>query len=428
VTVTAVPLDSFPHLAVVRQSFAPAPPLDVGRAVADGVAALPISPGARIAVGVGSRGITRLAEVVKATVDALVSRGAQPFIVPAMGSHGGGTAEGQRALLADYGVTEASMGVPLDAEIAADRIGDSAEGVPVFFSQTALAADGLVFVNRIKPHTDFRGPLGSGLCKMLVIGLGKHMGAATCHRAAARLGHEAVLRGACAVIMARARVLGGVALVENALHQLARVEVVPAAALLEREAVLLDEARNLMARLPYDDLDFVVIDRIGKNISGTGMDPNVVGRSVNGYISALSFVPDYRPIIRRILVCGLTPESHGNASGLGMADFTTERTVAAMNANISYTNALTSLSLQSSKIPIVFADERTAIASGLSTLGLPDPRRARFARISDTLNLETLEVSESCLDDPASRALSVVVGPRPMRFDDRGNLLALGTA
>lgn len=417
--VTAVDESSFPPLVLVRQPFSKAAPVDFEAAVDEGLSRLPALAGRRIAVGVGSRGISNLTRAVGALLAGLRARGALPFLVPAMGSHGGATPEGQRAVLAHYGLTEASLNAPVVDSLDVDELGRTTDDMPVYFSRAAREADGIIVVNRIKPHTDFRGAFGSGLVKMLVVGLGKHRGAGTLHRAAARFGHEPVMRDALRVILEHTPVLGGLGLLENARHDTQHVEFVPAAALAEREAVLVKQAHAQMARLPFETLDFLVVDRIGKELSGTGMDPNVVGRGVNGYISALSHVPDYRPVIRRIFVRDLSEETHGNASGIGMADFTTQRLVDAIDRHVTFTNSLTSLSLQSSKIPMHFPNDRAAIAAALSTLGVP-LEQARVARIRDTLHLEVLAASEAALaDTPGLERL----GPASAwAFDAEGNL------
>jgi hypothetical protein len=408
-------------LAPVRQRFPEPPPADVSA----GLSGLQAPRGARIAVGVGSRGIAGLAEVVRAVVARLRELGARPFLVPAMGSHGGATPEGQRAILEGYGVGEAASGAPVRASMETRVVGETEDGVPVHFSVEALDSDGVLVVNRVKPHTDFGGPLGSGLLKMLAIGLGKQAGASACHRALARLGHERVIRTAARVVLAKVPVLGGVALVEDARHRLVRVEAVPAARLEAREPELLAEARRLMGRLPFEEVDLLVVDRIGKDVSGAGMDPNVIGRGVHGYSSRLTEKP---PVVRRILVLDLTPVTHGNAIGIGMADFTTSRVVRAFDRESSYMNALTALSIQAIKIPPHFETDREALDQALASLALPDPARARVVRIRDTLALETVEVSEVLLEEARGRAdLEILRGPAPVRFDAEGRLLPIGS-
>jgi len=416
-------------MARIRQVLAGSPPLDVASALKAELGKPEISkrlkPGARVVVGVGSRGIDRLAEVVRAVVRCLEQGGTQPFLMPAMGSHGGATPEGQKQLLSDYGVTAESMGVPLEAAMDAELIGRTADGEPVYCSKVALSADAVLIVNRVKPHTDFGGALGSGLLKMSVVGLGKHAGAIAFHRAAQRLGHERALRTMSAVVAAKAPLVGGVALVEDPLHRLARLEVVPGDQFEAVEPRLAAEAARAMPRLPLEDIDLLIVDRIGKNISGTGMDPNIIGRMIHGYSLIEKELPEH-PRIRRIFVRELTPESHGNALGIGMADFTTTRFLNAMDRELTYTNSITALSLQGAKAPIHFDTDREAIAAALITLGLEDIRRARVVRILDTLSLQTLSVSESCLAGLGGQpGLSLDGQPADMSFDEAGNLTQL---
>ncbi|MGA1238846.1 MAG: hypothetical protein ACO34E_18500, partial [Limisphaerales bacterium] len=333
------------------------------------------------------------------------------FLVPAMGSHGGATAEGQLGLLADYGVTEASMGVAMDGRMETEVLGVTADGVEVHAARSVVEADAVLILNRVKPHTDFGGAIGSGLLKMLVVGVGKHAGALAFHRAAQRLGYEPALRTMSEVAFGfwGKRLLGGLAVIEDARHRLARLEVVRGEALSRAEERLAAEAARHMPRLPLEDIDLLIVDRIGKNISGTGMDPNVIGRMIHGYSLIESELPQH-PRIRRIFVRGLSAESHGNAIGIGMADFTTRELEAAMKRDVTYLNSLTALSLQGAKLPIVMESDRMAVAAALSSLGLADTRTARVVRIQDTLSLEEMWVSEPCLEELRSREGVEVAG------------------
>jgi hypothetical protein len=415
---------SFPRLARVRQLLPQSPFLDIPAVMREqlGPVARRLKPGARVAVAVGSRGISRLQEMVAATVECLRATGARPFVLPAMGSHGGGTAEGQIALLAEYGVTEAALGVPMHARMDVEEIGRTPDGLPVVASVEAVQADAVVLVNRVKPHTDFGGDLGSGLLKMLVVGLGKRVGAAHFHAAASRLGYLTVLRSFAEVARRRLPLLAGLAIVENQRHDPARLAVVLPEELEAREQALCAEARALMPRLPFDAVDLLIVDRMGKNLSGTGMDPAIIGRMIHGY-SLAEEVERRTPHVRRLFVRDLTPESHGNAIGLGLADFTTTRLVAAMDRAVTVTNALTALSLQGAKIPIAFGTDREAIAAALTTLALPDPCQARVLRITDTLAVECFEASEVLLEETRLRPDLEVLGPAlPLAFGADGNL------
>jgi hypothetical protein len=416
-----------PRIFRARQRIAPAPrlgPTDFSLALREPLGALlsGLKPGARVAVAVGSRGIPHLATLVREVLDILQAANLERFIVPAMGSHGGASPEGQRCLLADYGVTEAALGVPVLAAMEAECIGRSEDGVDLYCGREALRADAVVLINRVKPHTDFAGTIGSGLLKMAVVGLGKHAGALAFHRAAHRFGYERTLRSLAHVALSRLPILGGVAILEGPSHALAGLCVVPARELEAREPELAAEAARLMPRLPLDEIDLLIVDRLGKNISGTGMDPNVIGRPIHGY-SLLEAENRFRPLIRRIFVRDLTPETHGNATGVGMADFTTTRLVQAIDRTATYTNALTAMSLQGSKIPIHFATDRECIAQALASLPLPDPLQARIVRIADTGSLEVVELSEIYADDIRCRPIWEPLGPpAELAYDPHGNL------
>ena len=417
-------------MLAVRQKFPVSPPLDIPAVVQHEFKALNalsrLQPGARIAVGVGSRGITNIKNIVAEVLAVLNTAGAKPFIIPAMGSHGGATPEGQIGVLESYGITEQSMRVPIRASMEVERIGTSADGVEVFCSVEALRSDGIVIVNRVKPHTDFTGTHGSGVMKMIVIGLGKRTGAATCHGAAARLGFERVIGGIARVTLSRAPILCGVAIVENQFHETARIAVLKPAEIEAREKELLEEARQLMPRLPFDDIDVLIVDRLGKNISGSGMDPNVTGRWVHGYSTSLADDNRQSPRIRRIFVRDLTPETHGNAIGVGFADITTTRLVQAMDKPVTYVNAMTSLTPHGAKIPIHFDTDRECIAQALASLAIPDTRQAKVIRIADTLSLVNLEVSEAFNTAVRQRNdLEAVGGLSEMKFDSTDNLFQL---
>jgi len=418
-------MNEFPRILRVRQNFPATPPLDIRETLAAEFARLRprVQPGARIAIGVGSRGITNLAAIVAGALDLLRGAGARPFILPAMGSHGGATPEGQREVLASYGITEEAMGAPIEASMEVRQIGESADGVPVFCSVEALSAGGIVLINRVKPHTDFGGVLGSGLVKMSVIGLGKRAGATAMHNAASRIGHERAIRGVARVLLGAAPVLGGVAILENQFHETARLVALPREEMETGEEALLVEARALMPLLPFDEIDLLIVDRIGKNVSGAGMDPNVIGRHVQGYSSALMREGRPAPFIRRILARDLTPETRGNAIGIGFADVTTTRLVRAMDHRVTGINALTALTPQLAKIPIHFDTDREAMAMALASLALPDPGAARIVRIADTLTLSEMDVSEALWTTVSSGAALAAVGePREMQFNADGNL------
>ena len=420
----------FPKMLEMGQSYPPSEKLDFSSLLEEQFTQTglreKIKPGMQIALGVGSRGITNLKEIVKAALGVLVQAGARPFIVPAMGSHGGATSEGQIRVLADYGVTPESMGVPIEASMEVRKIGTALDGLDVVFSAPALQADGVVVLNRVKPHTDFRGTLGSGIQKMLVIGFGKQVGASNAHRTAAHLGYEVVLREFAQTILGTVPIFCGIALVEDQHHQTAEVAVLSPENIVREEGRLFEKAESLLARLPFEEIDLLIVDRIGKDISGSGMDTNVIGRDIVGYTSSLHSKSPVTPRVSRIFVRDLTPASNGNGIGIGMADFTTSRFVKALNLQYTYMNALTSLGLLPAKIPIYFDNDREAIEAGLASLAEADAEKLRVVRISDTLNLERLLVSEGCVAEVHGRPGVTTVGvARDMEFDGEANLLPL---
>jgi hypothetical protein len=414
----------------MEQSYPPSPTLDFSALLEQQFTQTglrgQIKPGMKIALGVGSRGITNLKDIVKATLGVLTRAGARPFIIPAMGSHGGATSQGQVEMLAGYGVTPETMGVPIEASMEVKKIGTALDGLDVVFSVPALAADGIIVLNRVKPHTDFRGNLGSGIQKMLVIGFGKQVGASNAHRAAAHLGYEPVLRAFAKTVLSGVPVFGAVALLEDQHHQTAVVEVIRPENIVQHEDLLFQKAQSLLARLPFEEIDLLIIDRMGKDISGSGMDTNVIGRDITGYLSSLHPDGPITPRIARIFVRDLTPASNGNGIGLGLADFTTARLVKALNLQYTYMNGLTSLGLLPAKIPIYFDNDREGVEAALASLAVADRGDLRVVRISDTLNLERFQASEPCLAALNGRPGMKTAGKaREMDFDATGNLLPL---
>jgi Lactate racemase N-terminal domain len=415
-----------PKIIRVRQQFTATSPLDIRRTVEAELERLRgrIRPNSRIALGVGSRGITHLVEIVSTILEQLKSMGAIPFIIPAMGSHGGATAEGQLEVLESYGVTEKSMNVPIRASLDVREIGRTADLVPAYCSTEALAADGILLINRIKPHTDFFGTLGSGLLKMCVIGLGKRTGATTMHLAATQWGYEKVIRNMASVIIEHAPILGGIGIIENQFHETARIVAINREEMETAEDELLLEAKSLMPSLPFEEIDLLIIDRIGKNISGAGMDPNIVNRSVHGYNSLPMRDGHSAPFIRRIFVRGLTPETHGNAIGIGMADATTNRLVRDMDLKKTSINSLTALTPQSAKLPIAFASDRDAIETMLLSLPLAEVRDARIVRIADTLSLADMEISEALWHEVKENSKLIAASElSSFRFNEAGDFV-----
>jgi hypothetical protein len=419
-----------PKLIEVNQTYPPSPHLDLHRQLAEQLDQQSltgrITPGMRIAVGVGSRGIANLKEIVQAALRVLTDAGARPFVIPAMGSHGGATPEGQLKVLAEYGITPETLGVPLVADMEVEKIGTALGDRDVVFSVPALRADTVVVINRIKPHTDFRGTLGSGIQKMLAIGFGKQVGAANAHRAAAHAGHETAIREFARVILERVPVLCGIAILEDQHHQTAELKVLRPESIVSEEYVLLERARSLMPRLPLDEIDLLIVDRIGKEISGSGMDTNIIGRDIDGYSASLQHSNGLLPRIGRIFLRDLSETTQGNGVGIGLADFTTDRAAKALDLRYTYLNATTSLGLQIAKIPIHFPTDREAIEHALSSLASPHPEKLRVIRIKDTLSLEHIQVSESCSEMLAHKpGITIKQPPLEMQFDQAGNLLPL---
>jgi hypothetical protein len=376
-----------------------------------------IQRGARVAVGVGSRGIANVATLVRATLDVLRDLGAQPFVVAAMGSHGGATAEGQRQLLAEYGVSEAALRVPVKTDMTAVQIGTNSWGEPVWWDKNALEADAVVTISRVKPHTDFRGRYESGIVKMLVIGLGKRDGAAQHHRWGYR-GLRDMIPESARVVLEKTPFKAGLAVLENAREQTALLKVVDRDDVLDEEPRLLDQARQLMGRLPFEQLDLLVIGEIGKNYSGAGIDPNVVGRLL------IEGQPDFdSPKITRICALDLSPESHGNGTGVGIGDLTTDRLLAKIDPVPFRMNNLTACFLWRSKLPISFPTDRECIEAGLKTCWQPNLETVRMAVIPNTLELAELWGSPPLLEEAGRNPhLQITGASQPLPFDAAGNL------
>ena len=413
---------ALPRMVRVRQSF-PGPRVeDIPRAVAEALAraSLPVKRGDTVAVGAGSRGIANIDVIVKATVRYLLDLGARPFVFPAMGSHGGGTADGQLDVLAHYGITEATTGCPLRATMDVIQVGE-ALGLPVWLDRYASEAEWIGLVNRVKPHTDFKGSIESGLFKMMTIGLGTWKGAVQYHRANVNHGYEKVITSVGREMLAKARIGFGVGIVENGYDETAHIEAFNAAALEAGERRLLGDARQWMARLPFSPLDVLIVEEIGKNISGAGMDTNVIGRPTNPHEP---FPAD--PKILWIVALDLTDESYGNATGIGNADFTTRRLADKIDMKPTLINTITACAPGGAKIPATLESDREAIETALSCIGLTPAEDARVIRIRSTLVLGEIEVSEALLPEVArSDRLTVVGEARPLEFDATGALIRL---
>jgi len=357
--------------------------------------------GGTVAVGLGSRGICDVVTVATAVVEELSRRGFEPVVVPAMGSHGGATAEGQRRTLAGLGLTEEALGCPIAASMETVVLGESAVGADVHFARSALEADGVLVINRVKAHTNFTGRFESGLTKMATIGLGKQPGAKATHEHALVDGYVPTIEASLDVIRERAPLLGGIAIVENFYDRTAEIAGIAAADLPDAEAPLLERADEYMPTLPFDDLDVLVVDEIGKDVSGAGMDTNVIGR-----YRVLNTDDPETPDVKRIVVRGLTEATHGNGNGIGLADVTTRAVADELDLSQVYANALTSSSLRKASVPVVMPDDRLAVAAGLSTIGTYDPETVRVAWIRDTGHLSEFKISAALVEE-ASEELTV---------------------
>ena len=410
-----------PKMIRVRQTFAGPRLTDIPRTVAERLegAGLPVKRGDTVAVGAGSRGIANIDTIVGATVRWLRDRGARPFVFPAMGSHGGGTPEGQLSVLGHYGITEATMGCPVRATMDVVQVGE-ALGLPVWLDRHAADADWIGLVNRVKPHTDFKGSIESGLFKMMTIGLGKYKGAIQYHRANVQHGYETVITSVGREMLARARIGFGLGIVENGYDETALVEAFTAQDLEAGERRLLKSAREWMARLPFSPIDVLVVEQMGKNISGSGMDTNVIGRPTNPHEP---FPSD--PKILWIVALDITEESYGNAIGIGNADFTTRRLVDRIDMKPTLINAITACSPGMAKVPATYETDREAIETALSCIGLTPPERARVVRIKNTLLLGEIEVSEAYAAEVDKRRDLTVLGEGPLGFDASGRLRPL---
>lgn len=382
-----------------------------------------IKAGQSIAVGCGSRGVANIALIAKCVVRELQALGAKPFIFPSMGSHGAATAEGQKKVLESYGITEASTGVPVRATMDTVVVGNLDDGTPVHMDKYAAEADGVVVINRIKPHTAFRGATESGITKMLSIGIGKIVGASTYHRHGMDTFPE-LLPKVRDVNLAARNIALGIAVVENAHDQTALIEAIPGPQIGTREPALQDMAKALMPQLFFGEIDVLIIDEMGKNISGAGFDPNITGRNRR-------FVKwNFGPLVKKIVVLGLTPETGGNATGVGGADLITMRLFREIDIPSTYANIITSMNLDGAVIPMVMNTDQDAIRLAVKTVVRVKPQDCRIVRIRNTLELAQIQVSEPLLAEVKARPdrFQIASPPAPLAFDADGQIRPLGSA
>ena len=414
-----------PRTFRVRQLYDDPTVADVPAAVEEQLATLDLArrvgAGDSVAIAAGSRGITNIAAVVSAVAAHLRGLGARPFVVPAMGSHGGGTADGQRAILADHGITEEGCGCPIRVSMETAVVAEAAAGFPIHIDAHAHAADHIVVCNRIKPHTQFSGPVESGLMKMLLIGLGKRAGAQIYHRAIKDFSFGEIVAQVAPEVVERCSVVAGVALVENRRGGTALVEAILGPEIATREPRLLDRAREMMPRLPFDRADILLIDRVGKDISGTGFDVAVVGRKEAFHAAG----ENEWPKVRMVALRDLTDASHGNGEGMGLAEFCLQRMLDKVDLRITRINSLTSGHLPASMLPIAMPNDRELLAAMLPHIGLAPPQEARLLWVRDTKTLDEVECGEVYREEARARPdLEVLTGLRPLPIDRVGDLPA----
>ncbi len=411
-----------PRMTKVKQRFAATALDDVATSVRQTLAAAGlqamIKPGQRIAISSGSRGIANIPLITRTVIDCVKEAGGNPFLLPAMGSHGGANPEGQKEVLASYGIDENSMGCPVEATMDIVEVGRLADDTPVLLNRLAWEADGVILINRIKPHTSFRGRFESGLMKMMTIGLGCHKGATIAHSQGAE-GLARLIPAWGAEILAKAPILLGLAIVENAYEQTAHVEALRPEQFTSREPHLLEEARTAMPRIMVQGVDVLIVEEMGKNISGTGMDTNVVGRMLLPGVKE----PD-SPGVARIVALDITDESHGNANGVGLADIITRRFYERIDFKATYANVFTTTFLNRANIPVIMESDREAIEAAIDVQRLEKTERARVVRIKNTLDIGEIEVSETLWREFANHPDLEQVGEwAEMGFDEDGRLL-----
>ncbi len=381
-----------------------------------------IKPGESVAITAGSRGIANIHIIIKAIVDHLKQIGAKPFIVPSMGSHGGGTAEGQRRVIESYGITEAFCGCPIRSSMETIVVCQAQEGFPVYFDRFASQADHVLVCGRVKPHTGFVGDIESGLMKMMLIGLGKHDGAKIYHRAIMNYSFGQIVRSVAREVLSRCKIVAGVAIVENGYDETAKIAAVAPGEFEAREKELLLDARQWMPKLPFQNVDLLIIDEIGKNISGAGMDTNVVGRKYYDHKAA----PDEWPKVKKIILRGLTKDTHGNATGTGMAEFCHSRLLDQIDVRATRINCLTGGHAPAAMLPLDYPTDREILENAFPAIGLIEPPDARVLWIHNTLDVVEVECSVAYLDEARDRDdLEIIVPPRSLPFDDHGDLTSV---
>ncbi len=416
-------IQKLPNMVLAEQIFKNQPIKDVAQDLIAQLAGLNlsrrISPGQSVAITAGSRGVTDMTLVLKTLATELKNIGARPFIVPAMGSHGGATDQGQESILKDYHISEQTIGAPVRSSMDVVNLGNTIHGVPVYMDKNAFNADHVVVVNRVKPHTDFEGKIESGLTKMMAIGLGKRHGAETYHNAILEYGYYETFTTVTDVMLKKGPITLGIGIVENQLDLTEEIGVAWNEDIPALDRLLLVKAKTVFPKLPFEKIDLLIVDEMGKDISGTGMDQNIIARTV----IKVGTVPD-TPKIRRIFVRDITPASHGTATGLANADFATTKLINKIDRHATYTNCLCSCEPAMAAIPPYFDTDREAIEAALKTIGLTPPEDARVIHIKNTLHMDVISFSEAFLPEAKTiDNLSIKGRPSPLSFDDQDHLI-----
>lgn len=378
-----------------------------------------IKPGSKVAITAGSRGITDIVAIISSLVREVKSKGGDPFIVPAMGSHGGATAEGQLQILSDYGIKEDIVGCPIISSMEVIKVGETKSGMPVLLDRNACRADYIIVLNRVKSHTEFHGQIESGLMKMIVIGLGKHEGTIIAHRFAVKYGYERTITeiGLCA--LEKAPLALGIAIIENGYGRTAQITAVEPENFLETEKKLLSIARIKTPQIPFDKFDVLIVDECGKEISGTGMDTKVLGRIMNIYEEELN-----HPNITRVILRDLTEKTHGNAIGIGLADFITKKVFDKIDYKATYINSITAITPEKARLPLICENDKEAVDFAMATAGPVDFESVKIVWINHTSRLDEMWISKGLLNEATEKEnLKIIGNEHEMKFDDYGNLI-----
>lgn len=412
----------FPKISLIRQVFEVTDVPDAKASVSDELERTgllsTVKPGHKVLITAGSRGIESMLDVLKACVEAVKRIGGDPLIFPAMGSHGRGEPQGQVDVLKHLGITAAAVGAPIFSEMHMSQIGSVHGNCPVYVDQAAIDADHILLVNRIKDHTEYIGTTESGLLKLAVVGLGRQKGAENMHQLAVNITYQEAIHSISQVLFEELNVLGGIAILEDQTNRLRRIEAVPVGHILKREPALLDEARNYKPKLPVDELDVLLVDEIGKEISGAGLDTKVIGRIMNVYEKECE-----KPKITRIIVRDLSDITYGNAIGIGLADFTTRRAVDRIDFEALNLNCITAAAPEKARVPIALSTDKEALQAALRTIGMWTPENIKMAWISNTAALEWLAVSSGLIDVlKAQEGIEVVDSVFDFPFNPDGNL------